>query len=268
VKGRLVDVYLQQLRTTVASQLQYRGALAVWLIGQVIEPLVSLVVWTVVSRSSGGRVGGYSPEGFAAYFITLMLVNHATFTWIMYEFEYRVRQGSLSFALLRPLHPIHSDVADNVAYKLITLPVLLVVALLLGLLFRPSAEVRPWTALVFVPSLLLACVLRFVLEWTVALSVFWTTRVSAVNRIYFVVLLFLSGQIAPLDLFPRSVRIAAAVLPFRWTVAFPVELVLGRLAPAQALTGLAVQLAWLVAALLLLRILWRSGLRAFSAVGA
>ena len=31
----------------------------------------------------------------------------------MYEFEYRIREGSLSFALLKPVHPIHSDIADK-----------------------------------------------------------------------------------------------------------------------------------------------------------
>ena len=52
-----------------------------------------------------------------------MLVNHVTFTWIMWEYDYRVRQGTLSFALLRPVHPIHADIADNVSFKLITFAV-------------------------------------------------------------------------------------------------------------------------------------------------
>ena len=56
---------------------------------------------------------------FAAYFIVLMMVNHVTFSWIMFEYDYRVRQGTLSFALLRPVHPIHADIADNVSFKLI-----------------------------------------------------------------------------------------------------------------------------------------------------
>ena len=79
------------------------------------------------------------------------------------------------------------------------------------------------------PALLLAFLVRFLLEWTLALAAFWTTRVSAINQVYFVLMLFLAGQIAPLTLFPHWIQIVADILPFRWMLGFPVELVLGRL---------------------------------------
>jgi len=264
----LVDVYLQQFKTTLASQLQYRASLAIWLIGHVLEPLIYLVVWSVVSQGRGGSVAGYGAADFAAYYLVLMLVNHFTFTWIMYEFEYRVRHGSLSFALLRPLHPIHADIADNVSYKLITLPLIGIAALVLGLLFRPALHAVPWALAAAVPALLLAFALRFVVEWTLALCAFWTTRTSAINQGYFVAALFCSGQLAPLALLPGPLQLVAQVLPFRWTVGFPVELLLGRLTPQQALVGMAIQLAWLVVGLVLLRFVWRAGVRAYAAVGA
>ena len=267
MKG-LWEVYVQQFKTTLASQLQYRAALIIWLIGHVLDPLIYLVVWSVVSRSSGGSVGGFGPNEFAAYFIVLMLVNHFTFTWIMFEYEYRVRQGALSFALLRPVHPIHADIADNVSYKLITMPLMLLAAGALAAVFRPSFHLLPWAAVAFVPVLALAFLVRFLVEWTLALTAFWTTRVSALNQAYFVVALFLSGQVAPLSLLPRPIQVAAAILPFRWTIGFPVELLLGRLTPAQALAGFAAQVAWLAASLVLLRIVWRAGVRTYSAVGA
>jgi ABC-2 type transport system permease protein len=264
----LADIYSQQFKVTFASFIQYRAALVIWLIGHVLEPLIYLVVWSTVSRSSGGSVGGYTASDFAAYFIVLMIVNHVTYTWIMYEYEYRVRQGTLSFELLRPVHPIHSDIADNVTSKLITLPGMLVIAGILAVFFRPSFRAVPWAMAAFVPAVLLAFIVRFITEWTLALAAFWTTRVSAMNQIYFMAMLFFSGQLAPLELLPQPVRVIAFVLPFRWTIGFPTELLLGRLTPAQALTGLGMQTAWLAAALVLMRIVWRAGLRVYSAVGA
>jgi len=47
-----------------------------------------------------------------------------TFTWIMWEYDYRIREGLLSPVLLRPVHPIHADIADNISSKLVTLPVM------------------------------------------------------------------------------------------------------------------------------------------------
>ncbi len=267
MKG-MFGLYTQQFKTTFASMLQYRASLFIWMIGQVLEPLIYLVVWSTVSNTQGGSVGDYTTGGFAAYYIVLMLVNQVTYTWIMYEYDYRIREGLLSFALLRPVHPIHSDIADNVSSKLISLPVMLVVAGILATLFKPTATLSWWALAAFLPAVLLAFLVRFLLEWTLAQAAFWTTRVSAINQVYFVLLLFLSGQIAPISLFPRPIQVAAYILPFRWMIGFPVELILGKLTPLEALEGLGVQLIWLLIALGLIRIVWRAGVRIYSAVGA
>lgn len=264
----LPAMYAQQFRTSLAVMLQYRASLLIWLIGHLLEPLVYLVVWTAVTRATGGSVGGFGAPQFAAYFIVMMLVNHVTYTWVMWEFEYRVRHGSLSFALLRPVHPVHSDLADNISSKIITLPLILIAALVLAVAFPPSFHLTAWAVAAFIPAVLLAFAVRFLLEWTLALAAFWTTRVSAINRVYFVALLFLSGQMAPLALLPAPLRVLASVLPFRWTTSFPVELLLGSVGWQEALGGFAAQAAWVVLCVVLLRLVWRAGVRVFTAVGA
>jgi ABC-2 type transport system permease protein len=150
----------------------------------------------------------------------------------------------------------------------ISLPGIALAAVVLALMFRPAFHFIPWAVLASIPAIVLAFVLRFLLEWTLALAAFWTTRVSAINQMYFVALLFLSGQVAPIALLPAWVRAAADILPFRWMIGFPVELLLGRLTPAQALTGLGVQVIWIALGLALVRLVWRAGVRAYSAVGA
>jgi ABC-2 type transport system permease protein len=248
--------------------LQYRAALAIWLIGNVLEPVIYLVVWSTVSRSTGGSVGGYEAQDFAAYYIAFMLVNQATFTWVMYEFDYRIREGMFSAALLHPVHPIHADIAQNVSSKVVSLPVMAAAAAGLTLVFHPAFRFTAWMAAAFVPALILAFLVRFLVEWIVALAAFWTTRTSAINQIHFMAMLFFSGQIAPLAVLPGPLRLAATVLPFRWTVGFPVELILGRLTPGEVAAGLAIQAGWLLVGLALLKVAWRASVKNYSAVGA
>ncbi len=264
----LLAIYRAQFRTTFATQLQYRASLLIWLISMILEPVIYLVVWSTVARTSGGQVGGFSTRDFAAYFIAMMLVNHATFSWIMWEYDSRIRHGSLSFMLLRPVHPIHADIADNLTYKVLTLSVMVPTAIGLVRLFRPTMSPAPWAILAFVPALVLAFLVRFLIEWSLAMAAFWTTRVNAINQMYFVVLLFFSGRLAPLSLFPPAIQAAATWLPFRWVLSFPVELLLGRLTPQEATRGFIAQGIWLIVGLAVLRLVWRAGVRRYSAVGS
>ncbi|MCY4605525.1 MAG: ABC-2 family transporter protein, partial [Gemmatimonadetes bacterium] len=121
----LTDIYSTLFRTDLAVQFQYRAAMVIWLIGRIVDTLVFLSVWTAVARSKGGQVGDFSSGDFAAYYIIMMMMGHLTFTWFMFEFEYRVRSGAFSPLLLQPLHPIHRDIAQNISYKFLTLAVML-----------------------------------------------------------------------------------------------------------------------------------------------
>lgn len=264
----LIHLYRAQFKTTIAEQFQYRGALVIWLTGLILEPVIFLSVWAAVARSQGGAVDGFTANDFAAYFLLTLIVDHAGFTWIMWEMEYWIRQGNLSPLLVRPVHPIHRHIANNLTFKLLTMVVVIPVVIVLGLVFRPSFTITPATALAFVPAVVLAMALRFAVEWTLASVAFWVTRVNALNQLYYVVFLFLAGMAAPLALLPEPVRILAEWLPFYRMLGFPVEVLLGRLTPQQVAVGFAAQIAWLTVALVLLNVTWARGIRKYSAVGA
>src|SRR5918993_2546038 len=264
----LLVLYRAQFKTTIAEQFQYRGALVIWLMGLILEPVIYLSVWSTVARSQGGTVDGFSSADFAAYYLVALVVAQAKFTWIMWEMEYWIRQGTLSPLLVRPIHPIHRHIANNLTFKLLTMAVVVPVVAVLAIVFQPNFAISAWTTIAFVPALALAMALRFAVEWTLASAAFWVTRVSAINQLYFVVFLFLSGFAVPLDLLPAPVRVLAEWLPFYRMLGFPVELLLGRLSPNQALLGFAAQLGWLAIAVMLLNAMWARGVRQYSAVGA
>jgi ABC-2 type transport system permease protein len=56
--------------------------------------------------------------------------------------------------------------------------------------------------------------------------------------------------------------------PFRYTVSFPVEIVVGDLAGRDLLTGLGIQFAYVLVFAVIARVVWSHGIRAYSAVGA
>lgn len=260
-------LYRTLFRIGVAVQVQYRASGIIWMIGGVLDPIIFLIVWSTVANAQGGEVAGYSVSQFAGYYLTLMLVNHLTFTWIMHEFQWRIQEGQFSFLLLRPVHPIHGDLADNFAYKLVMMVVMVPAVAILALWFRPTFETEPWAVLAALPALILAILLRFFLGWTLALAAFWTTRTTAINQMYFALLLVFSGRVAPVDLLPPWLQRVGEGLPFYWVAAFPVEVIIGRLSPQEVIHGLGMQLVWTLLSLAVLAGGWRFAVRRFSAVG-
>jgi ABC-2 type transport system permease protein len=77
----------------------------------------------------------------------------------------------------------------------------------------------------------------------------------------------LSGYLVPLDLFPKAFRELAVVLPFRFQLSLPVELMLGRWSRIEALELLGAQWAYVLLFLVVTRAAWRSGLRHYAAYG-
>ena len=263
----LAGYYRSQLGSALAVNLAYRGAVAIWVFSSLIQPLVFIVVWRTVAGAES--VAGFSAGEFVAYFAVLLVVDHLTFIWHMWEFEWRIRTGAFSPLLLRPLHPIHNDVCESLSYKALGLVGVLPAAVLLGLGFGADLSgVSPAGVAAFLPALLLAMALRFLVEWCIALAAFWLTKVSAVNTLFFSAFSFLSGQFVPLTVLPAWAQTVAAWTPFPWSLAFPVEVFLGHRSGPEVWLGYAAQAGWLLAALLLLRLLWGRATRRYTAVGA
>ena len=262
-----MKVYAARFRIDISTQVAYRGSVAIWLFGLILEPLVSLVVWMTVAESQGGSVAGFTTSQYVAYFIILMIVDNLTFTWVMYEFEYRVQTGQFSSLLLRPVHPIHQDVTMNLSFKALGLFGVIPAAIILAIAFDADFSASALDMVVFVPALVLAMTLRFLIEWTLALLAFWMTRTSAVFQLYYSASILLAGNIAPLWLYPGWIQTVTMVLPFRWTIFFPVEVLLGRADGTSMLLGLLVQLAWIGLAYLTLRFAWKLASSRYSAVG-
>jgi ABC-2 type transport system permease protein len=264
----LLGFYRAKFQNEIAVQFAYRGAIAIWLLALVSAPVISLVVWTTIARENGGSAGGITTGQYAAYFVAVMVVNNMTFTWIMWEMEWRVKNGFFSPVLLRPMHPLHNDLVQNLTFKLLTLAAMLPIAVILSLVFHADFGTGVWDAVAFVPVLLGAMAVRFLWEWTVSLAALWITRTQTLNQLYGTFVMFLAGQVAPLSLFPHPVRVVAAILPFRWTVAFPADVLLGRADGRDFLTGIGMQLLWLGIGFLAMHRVWTHGVRRYSAVGA
>jgi ABC-2 type transport system permease protein len=251
------------LRVGFAGAIAYRAELLVWLLSTNMA-LVMMALLTAIARD--GPVGRFGQRAFVAYFLATLVVRLVTGAWVVWEASYEIRQGTLAFRLLRPIHPLVHYASENVAAipmrAIMALPVALVLLLAVGGVTRD-----PLLGLVFLLGVGGAWLITFLAMSVIAALAFWVDSATSVAQVWFGLFTILSGYLLPLELFPPWLGAAARWLPFRYMLAFPVETVLGLATRREALLELGVQWLFVAGLALAARAAWRAGLRRYSAFG-
>ena len=252
----LINVYY-------AHMLEYRSEIFLWAISGTL-PLIMMGVWVEASAEGNFELSSIQ---FARYFFSVFLVRQFTNIWVIWDFERDVVQGRLSFRLLQPLDPVWHHVARHITEKLTRIPFVGFFIILFFCLY-PQAIWRPSLAnlLLAITVVVMVFALRFIMQYTFSMLAFWTERASAIEQFVFLFYLFLSGFIAPLEVFPPLIREIALWTPFPYFIHFPASLLIGL--PVDVNRSLLTMLAWFAIFFVANRWLWRKGLEHYSGMGA
>lgn len=264
----MIRTYRALFVAQIQAAAQYRVQSILWMLFSVMRPVIFLAAWVAVANAQGGQVGAYDARDFAGYYVALALVTNLAFSWNAYDFEFEIRMGRLSPKLLRPLHPIHYAVVENLVWKATTMIPLLVILGIVVLTFDARFRTTPVHLLLFVPSVLLAAALTFLGGWFLATTAFWTTRVHAVSTLWDRAVFIFAGQIAPLALLPGVLKTVSLALPFGYMLGVPTEILRGGVDVPTAIALIAGQAFWVAVFYFAFLRLWRVGVRQYSAVGA
>lgn len=251
------------LSVSSAYMLEYRAEIFLWGLTGAL-PLILMGVW--IKAAEGGALEMTSAE-IARYFLAVFLVRQFTAVWVIWDFETDVVEGRLSPYLLQPIDPVWRYMAMHLAERVVRAPAMAALVALFALAYPWIRFWPSWTNLAwFFLAVALAYLLRFALQYTFALMSFWTERASAIEQVWNLPYLFLSGMMAPLDFYPPLVREVAYWTPFPYLVYFPASLLTGR--PVDVAQGLYVMSAWTIGLIVLNRVMWRVGLKKYSGQGA
>ncbi|RSM74889.1 hypothetical protein DMB66_00680 [Actinoplanes sp. ATCC 53533] len=261
----LLTAYPPLVRSAALVAVTYRGRTILGVITGFF-PLLTMAVWlTVVAEA--GPPAGWTTGDFLSYYAAATLLWNLSGDHVVWQWDADMRSGDLSVRLLRPVHPFHQYATSALGHRLVSLtmlaPALAIAALLVPGLDYPADPVR---LAAVAGALILAYGVSLLMASTFALIGFWSTQTTNTWMLWWGLGSFTSGWVAPLALMPDWVRTAAAILPFRTTMGFPVELLMGRLDVRQTLYGFAVGLGWLAVFALLYRLTWRRGVRRYQAV--
>lgn len=253
------------IQATWLSWMQHRSFFFILAFSWMIQPLVFMFVWA--AAAGDGALAGLSRGEITAYYLALIPVNQLTYAQTNWTVGDLIRGGQMSRLLLYPMSPLYNTIATEMAGKVVYMTFVVPITVLLALWLKPDFHVTAVSLSAFIPALLMAWLLRFLWGYLLALLAFWMTRADGLLALQDALVFLLGGQVAPTVLLLDRLQLASVLLPFRYMAAFPVEVLTGMTGGQQLWQGFAGQGFWLLVALGLYQVLWRYGLRRYTAVG-
>jgi ABC-2 type transport system permease protein len=231
----------------ISVAVAYRGAFLLFMLGAIATPVISLLIWRT-ALSSGAQLP-VDKEYLTTYFVLLGVVSMLTSSWIAPFLADEIRKGELSKWLIRPAPSQLEGIANNLTEKLLKLAWHTPAIVVLWWIFR--AEVRvpgdPVRWLLFGLSVALAAVLVYTVSLLIGSLGFWVDDVRGVYRGY---------------------QLLHDVFSGAFMLSFPLEIVIGELTASELATGIVLQAGYAGLAILVAALVWRVGVRSYSAVGA
>jgi ABC-2 type transport system permease protein len=266
--------YLKILRISLTERLVYRADFFLSTFLRFLPLLTTILLWQAIytgaDKAEAGEIAGFSFREMIAY---LLLVNisrmFSSMPGLATGISHDIRDGSIKKYLLQPIDLIAYLVAYRVAHKIAYIATTALPYALLFIICHRFFDgfPDPVTFLGYLAALLMGFLLGFFFEASIGMIGFWFLEVSSFLYVINTFTFFVSGHMFPLDLLPPFWATLLKALPFQYLAYFPAAIFLGKIQGAELAHGLVVELGWVVGFLVLSRVLYRFGLRRYSAFG-
>lgn len=255
-------------KAAIHSNTAYRGAIVVWMIVSLIRIAVALFIWLTAENQV---LGGYTKPEIISYYIIVMF-----FDWILMWTPFQsvtqeIKSGSIVSYLIKPVSYLKSWLGREFGFKIVAISILTIVGAPLIITLK-SANIpiylNPnWQWLFLILSIPGAIAISFLITMCMALLGFWFTEVRYVNYVYWTLMPLLGGLFLPTSFLPAGIEKFNWLLPFRYHLSLSMEILLHRLTPTETIVSLGLMSIWVIALFRLYLMIWRNGVKNYSAFG-
>lgn len=246
----------------------YRASGLIWIMTDMVTAMTMPLVWARASAYAGGTIGGFTIGDMVLYYLCMLLISCFVTSHIMWEVATEIKEGNFSSALLRPVSFYQFTYLRNLSWRIIRLFLFTPIFLLMLFLYRGYLQdVSLNLGWEFWLSFLLGHLVSFNFVIMMAMIALFVQEAYSVFELYYVPMLFLSGQLFPVSILPDWARNLAMFFPFYFTTGAPTEILIGRVTGEAIGQTLLAQIGWIAGTYLLGRALWKQGLKYYTGVG-
>lgn len=250
-----------------SKEFVYKNQLFGWIVADIIKITTLCFVWSAVSTSSESISTGY----VVTYYLLLMLVSKLTSDYTIESGVRDMVSGRFSNFLMKPFNYLVEylgrDLGNNLLRFFLFLP-----AFIFGVLF---ASVNSWwvydfdllNLLLFLLSIIIAFVISFLLGNIISLIALKIKEMDSIRIFYYNTSAMLSGEFIPIVFLPLIGQRVLSVLPFRYTLSFPVEIMIGELSQQSLILGFMISLLWIAVLAVIYKIAYKYFIKHYEAEG-
>jgi ABC-2 type transport system permease protein len=261
-------MYRQFFINTFVEMFTYRAHFLLWRLRSIIAFLAVFFMWNALFMQREAIAGFTKPEMFT-YVILGAFLSMVIFSAKSGVIADEIKDGTLSVYLMRPVGYFRSWFMRDAADKLFNIGAsILELSVIIYLLAPPmSLSTDGVYLLLTMLSICVAIVMFFVLQIAVAMAAFWLVETWPIRFVYIVLIQFFAGVMFPLSIFPGILGAILQYTPFAYLVYIPVMIYLGKYDILQSIVQIAIGILWCIVIWIGAHILWKKGLRLYSAVG-
>lgn len=260
--------YLTIINVFWQRALTYRFTVFAYRVGETTELIVLIIMWTAIFQSSN-LIGGFTLKEMVTYLLIGSLFRVMVRNFLADVIARDIKNGTLSMYLIQPMSyftfVLTKEVGRiSVATLLSMLSQLIVIALFFNQIFF---NFNLLYLLIIFLMLILAFFTELLISYLVGLIAFWTDEVEGIYSSINSLKQFFSGGFFPLSLLPPLFLAISFFLPFAYSFYIPTQLYLQKISLQQGIQGLGVQIVWIVLLLLIIKVVWKYGIKRYEGVG-
>lgn len=255
-RSKYVSLFSLSLQRAIA----YRQNTLLSIAANLVWVVIPYSIWQRIFETSE-QVGSYDWERMQTYILLAYGVNML----ISFRVEARIldtiRRGDIAIELMRPIDYLGAHLAEVMGGALIDGITSLLIVLGLGAILHISAPATPFLFILFVLSVVLGFLVKFMISYITSLFCFWTLNGLGLLWFRAAITNIFSGALIPIEFLPDFWQTLARLSPFQTIVHTPISIYFGEAQGIDLLGLLGIQILWLVVLWICAKLLWIPSIR-------
>ena len=250
-----------------SQEFMHKEQLLLWILADTVKIVGLCFVWAASAKLTKNIDLGY----VVSYYVLMIVVGKLMQDITPENGVKQILSGKFSNSLLKPISYLTEYLGNNIGSNLfrliVSIPAFLIGAFIVTKLHLWVVDFNPYLIFLSLLAVILGFFINFLLGNIFVLLAFYNKNMEGMRIFYYNITAFLAGEYVPFAVLPLVALFTVQILPFRYTLSFPIEILLGRMTGYDITLGFIIGLIWLVILYILYSIFYSISIKKYAAEG-